>query len=257
MVVPYSAKDWTVRFVLAVVLGVTIPFCTSVFAQSSNDSPSILERMQNHQLVVDKQMMARQHAWNPEGYNSEDAVMHPIIYWRAWVNQPWPLHRIGALLFVYSVVAIAFQFFCPGLLAKSQGVYEQRWLRSLGLGLLVLILGGILTGFLARAGLFFAIANTLFAAVQFISLLGLCVAAKSIGRGFLTLVRIRGLQHVKGDLKTEFKPLLVGLFLCAIILIVGRFVPFLPGFGPRLLGLIASAGGGALLMAIRQSSRDI
>jgi hypothetical protein len=252
MFVPYTAKDWMVRFVLAIALGVTIPFGAVVFAQSSDAPPSILERLQNKQLEVDRRVMARQQKWIPEGFNSEDAAMHPIIYWRAWLNQPWPVHRVFILLLVFSFVAIGFQLICPKLVAKSQVVYEQKWLRSLGAGLLVLTLGAVLTGVLARTGQYLAMANLLLGAIEVTSLFGLSVAAKSIGKGFLTIVRLQ--KFLKGDLATQYVPILVGMIICGLMLLLARCVPFLPGFGARLLSLIAYAGSGALLISGKMST---
>jgi len=258
MSVSYTVKDWMVRFVLAVALAFIVPFCAGVFAQPASESPkdysNVLERLQNRQLEADRNVMAKQRSWVPDGFKSEDAVMHPIIYWRAWLNQPWPVGRVIILLSGISVIAIGFQFFCPKLLVESQAVYERRWLRCLGVGLLVLVLGAVLTGVLARSGLYLALAYVLLAVVQGISQFGFCVAAKSIGKGFLTLTRVQ--KNLKGDLTTKYVPLLVGLLLCAVLLELSRFVPFLPGFGSRLLSLIASGGAGALLISLKQSKQS-
>jgi hypothetical protein len=213
--------------------------------QKSTDSSPWLER----RILLEHKIMSMQHNFVPNGLDYEDAVKHPLIYWRAWANQRLPFMMV-ALLLLGTLIPI--RLICPNFVARAQIQYEQRWARSLGLGLLFLIFGGCCGGFLARSGLFAPLATVTIAAIQLIALFGLSVAADSIGRGALSILRLD--KRLKANKFNNLLPLCLGILLCSLLVLIPGF-SLLPGLGNRLLALIAAAGTGAVLVSIKKATQ--
>jgi len=219
-------------------------FITSVRADDSSQSTSSTPAPQDRGFLLGKRIVDLQPNFVPAGLEYEDAVKHPIWYWRAWANQRLPARTMIWLLLL---TLLPIQLIFPGYVAKVRTQYEQHWGSSLGIGLLFLIFGGGACGFLARTGLYAPFATLLLGLVQLSTFFGLAVACNSIGAGALSILRLE-----KRIEKSKFKNVITicfGIFLCVLLARVpGHHL--LPGLGVRLLALIAAAGTGAVLVTL-------
>jgi hypothetical protein len=208
--------------------------------------PAGLER----QVELRQKILSMQRARVPTGLEYDDAVKHPILYWRAWANQKLPFVSVVLILLI---TVLPIRLIAPNIIARAQLQYEQRWARSLGLGLLFLIIGGSCGGFLARSGLFAPLATVLVATIQLITLFGLTVACNSIGAGALSILRLD--KRIGQGKFYNLLPLVTGILLCSLLVLIPG-IQLLPGLGNRLLALIASAGTGAVLITFKKSAKD-
>lgn len=188
----------------------------------------------------------------PFGLEYEDVVRRPFLYWREWINQTLPWNRV---LYVYFCATTALQIFFGKTLVNAKEYYERKWLRNLGVGLLFGIIGMTLVGSMARMGLYAPLATVLLAAIQFVSLMGLTIAASTIGGAVLRVTRID--QRLKRPWLQNFIPLWMGIFILSFLVLIPGF-GMLPRLGNRLLSLIAAAGTGAFLSywQVRQRGDD-
>jgi len=245
-------KKWDItfnafgKFVLAAGVFVLISVCVVAPAPADDldHNTNNLPAPQDKGSLLGKRIMALQPNYVPAGLEYEDAVKHPIMYWRAWANQGLPLREI---LSIFLVILLPIQFIFPGYVARVRSQYEQHWGRSLGIGLLFLIFGGGICGFLARSGLYAPLATLLLGVVQLITLFGLCVACNSIGAGALSILRLD--KRIEKSKFNKVVTICLGIFLVTCLMLVPGH-RLLPGLGLRLIALIAAAGAGAVLVTM-------
>ena len=194
---------------------------------------------------IDRKVVARIPILHPEGMQPEDVVQRPFLYWRSWANQRLPFHRVASfLLFTLTFIYLLM----GGSISSAQVHYQNRWLRSLGIGLLVLVVGVAAVTFLSRMGLYTPLAVVVLAAVQFMGLLGLAVVSLVIGRSIL------GAVHISERIKNVLLRDLVCLWIGALLLSLLVFIPgigVLPRLGNRILALLSAAGAGAIFTHLR------
>jgi len=223
-------------------------FCLAAPAHADDLNTKTVDETpwQSHRLEIEHQIMARQINLTPAGLSDEDAVKHPLIYWREWTSQRLPCIRIMVVLLL---TLLPIKLLCPKVVAAAQDQYEHRWARSMGIGLLFLILGAYSVGLLGRLGLFGPLATVALAAIQLIALIGLCVSANSIGNGASNILHLH--KRLGEGKLGNLMPLCLGILLISLLVLIPHF-KWLPGLGNRLLALLASAGTGAFLLSVNK-----
>ncbi|HEY9758246.1 MAG TPA: hypothetical protein V6C97_23980 [Oculatellaceae cyanobacterium] len=209
----------------------------SVGQQQSTQLSAGVER--RHLLPPPPRLLA------PEGVGQEDVVQRPFRYWRQWANQELPVGRVFAFL---ALVTSLVELVIPNLLLESKPLYRQKWLRSFGLGCLFLTLGMFSGATFARMGLYAPLGTAVIAAVQLVSVVGMAVAARSIGD------RITGFLHLEKIIKRERLRSWISLWIGALVIALVTLIPGfgrLPRIGNRMLAFIGAAGTGAFIMTAK------
>jgi hypothetical protein len=236
--------------VAAACILLALSFATSVVADDFDRGAAGSLPLQEKEVLLRKRIMSWHHNYVPPGFEYEDAVRFPLMYWHAWANQGVPTRTI---FFILLITVLPMRIIFPGFVARFQIEYEQHWARSLGLGLLFLVFGGGCCGFLARTGLYAPLATLLLAGIQLTTLFGLTVACSSIGAGGLSILRID--KRIAKSKFSNIAPVCLGIFLCTLLTLV-HGTTYLPGVGIRLVALIAAAGTGAVLVSMRKKGTD-
>ncbi len=184
----------------------------------------------------------------PEGMQSEDVLQRPFLYWRSWINQCLPFR---CMLVFLLFVSTGLQFLCGPKLLDAKEHYQRKWLRSLGLGVLSTTFGSLAVVSLARLAIFTPLATVVLAAVQLLCLMGLVVAAASVGQSVSRLLRLE--RWLRLPWLKIFVPLWIGVFLLSLLILIPG-VGLVPRIGNRILALIAVTGAGALLASWQKDS---
>ncbi len=181
----------------------------------------------------------------PPEIQSDDIIRRPFVYWRAWINQKLPYGRV---VWCLMVAALLLQYLFGKLLALAKENYEQRWLRCLGIGILVTVISGVITGTAARMGFFAPLATLIQGLTQCLSLLGLTVSADSLGLIVSKAVRLE--SRLQKPCLGSLVHVLIGVLLLSLFVLIPGVGP-LPRLGNRVLALFCAAGLGAVWVQLQ------
>jgi hypothetical protein len=186
-----------------------------------------------------------------EDITQEDVTRRPLFYWRSWANQRLPFGRVLGMLLMVSLII---NFFIEPKILQSGLLYRKKWLRCFGVGILFFTISLISAGVMSRMGLFAPLGALLVGTVQLIGFVGLTIGAHAIGDTTLKLTRLND-KLSKPWLKTLAKFSVGCLLLSLFVLMPGRGA--FPRMGTRMLALVAAAGAGSFILAIRTKKSEI
>jgi hypothetical protein len=186
----------------------------------------------------------------PPGVEPNDLARRPFVYWRAWINQKFPYPRMVWFLMITGLVL---HYLFGKLLIAAKEDYDQHWLRCLGIGILVAIISGIVTATAARMGIFAPLATLIQAVTQCLSLLGMTLAADSLGLICMRAARLESRLQKPWLVSTVH--LLVGVLLLSLFVLIPG-VGTLPRLGNRILALFGAAGLGAICIQLQSRKQQ-
>lgn len=185
-----------------------------------------------------------------ETLREKDLRKRPMLYWRRWADKP--IRPAASLLFIVLFNSLAYWLVRKRMEVAARQIGVQFW-RSLGRGVLILAVAGLLIRVCFQTQVFSPLAVLIVAVLQLGLLLGLSAASYLIGARLLA--RTGAQQHLLLDSRPLLSALvnvLTGSLIVWLVLMIPG-VGGLPRIGPRLVMLLCLLGLGALSKTLRDS----
>lgn len=172
-------------------------------------------------------------------------LMHrrPLLVWRTFAELPLPpIKTFLFLLFADLLICLAFRHRTQ---IASMRTRSNFW-KSLGVGVIVLILGTTCSRLCSETFILRPLASVLLGLLQFFCLAGVAVSSRALGSSLLSKLRI-----LKADTITErpIRSLIASVLVGTLIISALAILPglgSLPRLGARLLILFSMLGLGAI-----------
>ncbi|MBC8000022.1 MAG: hypothetical protein IAF58_18850 [Leptolyngbya sp.] len=184
-------------------------------------------------------------------------LMHrrPLIVWRTFAELPLPpVKTFLFLLFADLLICLAFRHSTQ---IASMRARSNFW-KSLGVGVIVLILGTTFTKFCSETFILRPLASLLLGMLQFLCLAGLAVSSRALGSSLLSKLKVLKAETItERPVRSLVASVLVGTLIVSCLAILPGLssspvmdslpvISSLPRLGARLLILFSMLGLGAI-----------